>query len=85
MLFSKKFTAKGLRCRNNRRCRSQVSGPSIRDVFKKCVRVLVILGLKEYFLFYNTERQHQSLDYRTPSEVYDGAEPTGGIRTPCAA
>jgi putative transposase len=29
-----------------------------------------ILGLKKYFLFYNTERQHQSLDYQTPSEVY---------------
>lgn len=28
------------------------------------------LGLKQYFEFYNTKRLHQSLDYRTPTEVY---------------
>jgi len=27
-------------------------------------------GLRTYFGFYNTERLHQSLDYRTPAEVY---------------
>jgi len=27
-------------------------------------------GLRNYFLFYNMERLHQSLSYRTPSEVY---------------
>jgi len=27
-------------------------------------------GLVEYFEFYNFERQHQSLKYNTPSEVY---------------
>ena len=27
-------------------------------------------GLKEYFEFYNHERLHQSLDYRTPAQVY---------------
>jgi putative transposase len=27
-------------------------------------------GLKAYFPFYNEERPHQSLDYRTPAEVY---------------
>ena len=27
-------------------------------------------GLKDYFPFYNTERPHQALDYRTPQEVY---------------
>jgi transposase InsO family protein len=43
-----------------------------------------ILGLKKYFLFYNTERQHQSLDYRTPQEVYEGRM-SGGIKTLCAA
>jgi len=31
----------------------------------------VIEALKKFFLFYNTERQHQSLDYRTPQEVYE--------------
>jgi putative transposase len=29
-------------------------------------------GLGEYFRFYNTERVHQSLDYKTPAEVYFG-------------
>lgn len=27
-------------------------------------------GLKTYFKFYNTERLHQSLNYKTPSEIY---------------
>lgn len=27
-------------------------------------------GLKEYFVFYNSERFHQSLNYKTPNEVY---------------
>ena len=29
-------------------------------------------GLGRYFRFYNEERLHQSLDYRTPWEVYRG-------------
>ncbi len=29
-------------------------------------------GLKNYFNFYNTKRRHQSLDYKTPGEVYFG-------------
>lgn len=29
-------------------------------------------GLGDYFPFYNSERGHQSLDYRTPYEVYHG-------------
>ena len=27
-------------------------------------------GIKGYFDFYNDERQHQSLGYKTPKEVY---------------
>lgn len=27
-------------------------------------------GLVHYFTFYNQERPHQSLDYRTPAEVH---------------
>jgi len=27
-------------------------------------------GLAEYFTFYNMKRRHQSLDYKTPAEVY---------------
>jgi len=30
----------------------------------------LLLGLAQYFVFYNTERTHQSLDYRTPDAVY---------------
>jgi transposase InsO family protein len=30
------------------------------------------LGLGEYFQFYNYERPHQALDYRTPAELYLG-------------
>jgi len=31
-----------------------------------------IVSLGNYFRFYNRERPHQSLGYRTPGEVYDG-------------
>jgi putative transposase len=34
-------------------------------------------GLARYFGFYNGERLHQSLDYRTPAAVYRGAGITG--------
>jgi putative transposase len=30
-------------------------------------------ALTAYFWFYDEERLHQSLDYRTPAEVYRGA------------
>ncbi len=30
----------------------------------------VAAGLDDYFQFYNTERPHQSLGYRTPAEVH---------------
>ena len=30
----------------------------------------LIAGLFAYFQFYNTERPHQALDYRTPAEVH---------------
>jgi len=36
-------------------------------------------GLREYFAYYNRERPHQSLDDRTPAEVYaEKAKPTRG-------
>jgi hypothetical protein len=31
-------------------------------------------GISKYMDFYNQERPHQSLDYRTPSEVYLGRD-----------
>jgi putative transposase len=44
-------------------------------------------SLRRYFYFYNNDRPHQSLDYKTPSEVYfagseksNHTEPTGGIQ-----
>ena len=39
----------------------------------------LLLGLTEYFVFYHTERTHQSLDYSTPDEVYRTAS-GGGAR-----
>lgn len=30
----------------------------------------LLLGLAEYFIFYNSERFHQALSYKTPNEVY---------------
>lgn len=38
-------------------------------------------GLRDYFKFYNNERYHQSLDYKTPLEVYRGAHE---IKKKCA-
>lgn len=35
-------------------------------------------GLRAYFAFYNGERLHQSLGYRTPAEVYAGGRKTAG-------
>lgn len=42
------------------------------DVFLKGYATVseLLLGLTEYFVFYNTERFHQSLDYTTPDQVY---------------
>ena len=39
----------------------------------------LLLGLTEYFVFYNTQRIHQSLNYVTPDEVYRTAR-GGGAR-----
>jgi putative transposase len=33
-------------------------------------------GLKKYFAFYNNRRIHQSLDYKTPAEIYFAGEET---------
>lgn len=42
------------------------------DVYLQCYTnvIALIAGLTKYFLFYNTERPHQALDYDTPDEVY---------------
>lgn len=36
----------------------------------------LLMGLTDYFVFYNDARPHQSLGYETPSAVYKNA--TGG-------
>ena len=48
------------------------------DVYLKGYETLpmLLLGLTDYFLFYNGERRHQSLSYETPNAVYLTA--TGG-------
>jgi putative transposase len=40
-------------------------------------------GLRAYFRFYDEQRPHQALDYRTPAEVYEGR--AGGERDRAAA
>ena len=42
------------------------------DIYLKDYATVLALdaGLHVYFPGYNTERPHQSLDYRTPAEVY---------------
>ncbi|WP_153000708.1 integrase core domain-containing protein, partial [Chlorobium limicola] len=35
--------------------------------------VEMMRGFAEYFRFYNIERPHQSLGYKTPDEVYESA------------
>lgn len=39
----------------------------------------LLMGLTDYFIFYNEERRHQSLGYKTPDVVYQKA--TGGGAT----
>lgn len=49
------------------------------EVYLKAYRSVDELetGLASWFAFYNHERPHQSLAYRTPVEVYRDAEPVG--------
>jgi putative transposase len=39
----------------------------------------LVIGLTEYFVFYNTERPHQSLNYRTPDNIHQTAS-SGGAK-----
>ena len=39
----------------------------------------LMLGLTEYFVYYNDERPHQALGYRTPSAVYATGQGGGAI------
>ena len=51
------------------------------DVYLKGYAAMsdLLMGLTEYFVFYNTERSHQSLGYETPDQVYRTAS-GGGAR-----
>jgi putative transposase len=44
------------------------------DIYLHCYETVPQLnqGLEKYFPFYNEERLHQSLEYRTPGQVYRG-------------
>jgi putative transposase len=48
------------------------------DLYLRCYEAVPDLGrgLERYFTFYNEERLHQSLGYRTPAAVYRGVEVT---------
>lgn len=53
-------------------------GVKYEDVYLKGYASLseLTLGLTDYFMFYNTERLHQALGYRTPEQVHrSGLEP----------
>lgn len=45
------------------------------DIYLKHYETVPLLyrGLRDYFAFYNHERPHQSLDYRTPAAVFQAA------------
>ena len=42
-------------------------------------------GIGAWFGFYNDERPHQALGYRTPSEVYSDGQRTGDLMDNAAA
>lgn len=39
----------------------------------------LMIGLAQYFSFYNEERPHQSLDYQTPQDVYASGKGGGAV------
>ncbi|MFY9261339.1 MAG: integrase core domain-containing protein, partial [Gallionella sp.] len=51
------------------------------DIYLKGYATLpeLLLGLTEYFDFYNTERTHQSLGYLTPDQVYRTGQGGGAV------
>ncbi len=55
------------------------------DVYLKCYETVPELaqGLRRYFGFYNEERLHQALGYRTPADVYGPGRRVRGERHPC--
>jgi putative transposase len=48
------------------------------DIYLRCYEAVPGLhgGLRRYFGFYNDERPHQALGYRTPAQVYRGGWPS---------
>jgi len=51
------------------------------DVYLKGYNTMseLLIGLTEYFVFYNTGRMHQSLDYNTPDHAYRMASNGGAM------
>ena len=46
-----------------------------KEVYLKAYEIVAQarLGIGNYFLFYNCEHRHQSLDRQTPEQVYEGS------------
>jgi putative transposase len=51
------------------------------EIYLRCYERVPELhgGLRRYFGFYNDERPHQALDYRTPAAVYGGGRTAGAF------
>jgi putative transposase len=51
------------------------------DIYLKAYAAVpeLLLGLTAYFSFYNTERPHQALEYKTPDAVYQTAQGGGAL------
>src|ERR1017187_5047082 len=58
--------------------RAAASEPSVSDAGRSLPGRKAREGIDRYFQFYNYERPHQSLAYRTPADLYRG----GSVR-PC--
>lgn len=51
------------------------------DIYLKAYATVpeLLLGLTDYFSFYNAERPHQALNYKTPDSVYTNAHGGGAL------
>lgn len=60
------------RCKDNIRCERLWRSVKYEEVFLQAYESVAgaRAGLKSYIEFYNQERVHQSLDYKTPAEMY---------------
>lgn len=73
------MTGKG-RCKDNIHCERLWRSVKYEEVFLQAYESVTHArnSLKNYIKFYNQERVHQSLDYKTPAEVYFSAQTQAG-------